>query len=84
MASNKSAIEKDTEFQQKMQQALKYTFYTTVRSNAVNGITSNTELVYVRTLWQNAILGAEIGLGVLTAACAVMTVLSMTKSKKED
>lgn len=83
MVSNKAAIQKDTDFQQKMQQSLKYFFYTTVRSNAVNGITSNTELVYVRTPWQNAILGVEIGLGVLTAAFIGLTAWTMVKGKKQ-
>lgn len=83
MSANRDLIASDTEFQQKMQQQLKYTLYTTVRSNAVNGITSNTELVYVRTWWQNAIRGAEIGLGILTAVFVALGIVFALKRKKQ-
>ncbi len=83
MASNKDAIEKDTEFQQKMKEGIKYTLYTTARSNALNGITSDTETVYVHTWWQNAILGVEIGFGVLTVLFAVLYARSELKKKKQ-
>lgn len=83
MSSNKAAIEADTAFQQRMKQGIKYALYSSARSNALNGITSDTETIYVRTWWQNAILGVEIGLGVLTAAFAVLYVRSELRRKKQ-
>ena len=83
MTSNKDKIAKDSVFQQKMKTALKYYVYTTAGSNAMNGLTSDTEMVYVRTWWQNAILGATIAFGVLTALCALGFILSLVKRGKE-
>ncbi len=83
MVSNKAKIAKDAVFQQKMKDGLKYYVYTTAGSNAMNGITSNVELVYVRTWWQNALTGATIAMGVLTAVCALFYVLKLVKSRKE-
>lgn len=79
MADSKSEIRKDTDFQTKMKTSLKYYLYTTARSNAMNGITSDTETIYVRTWWQNTILGVEIGLGILTALFAILYVLGLRK-----
>ena len=52
--------------------AIKYYLYTFAGSNAMNGITGNTERVYVRTWWQNALRASGIGLGVLAALCAIL------------
>ncbi|MDO4649744.1 MAG: glycoside hydrolase family 3 N-terminal domain-containing protein [Eubacteriales bacterium] len=68
MTSRLSEIKKDTAFQEKMQSALKYYFYETARSNALNGITEDTTVTYVHTWWQNAIIALE-------AVTAVLTVL---------
>lgn len=81
MASNKKAIAKDEAFQQKMKQGIKYTLYTSARSNALNGITSNVRLVYVRTWWQNAILGLRIVLGILTLLFAGLMFYEMRKER---
>lgn len=83
MTANRSLIASDTEFQQKMQQQLKYALYTTVRSNAVNCITSNTELVYVRTWWQNAITAAQYSFGALTAVFVVLAAVSVKKRREQ-
>lgn len=81
MADNKSEILKDTNFQEKIKSSMKYYLYTTARSNAMNGITSDTETVYVRTWWQNTILGVEIGLGILTVLFAVLYILGLRKKQ---
>ena len=72
MESRRAEIMADTAFQQKMKDGIKHYLYTFAGSNAMNGITANTQRVYVRTWWQNAIRGAEIGLGILTALFAVL------------
>lgn len=84
MTSNKNKIASDAVFQQKMKDAIKYYAYTTAGSNAMNGITSDVEMLYVRTWWQNAITAAEAVCGVLTAGFAVLYVLKAIKSRKEQ
>ena len=65
MTASREMIEKDTNFQQHMHDGLKYYMYSAARSNALNGMTVNTEIRYVRTWWQNAILGLKFGSGIL-------------------
>lgn len=84
MDANRDLILSDTAFQQKMQQGLKYTFYTTVRSNAVNGITSNTEMVYVQTWWQKAIRWTTYGLGAVTVLLAALYICLEVKQSKKN
>ena len=84
MEDSKSAIAADEAFQLNMKQAIKYYAYTMAGSNAMNGITSNTRMVYVRTWWQNAILGAEIGFAVLTVAFVALGVVNSMKKKKTN
>lgn len=84
MTASLNQIKKDAVFQQKMKDAIKTYAYTTAGSNAMNGITSSTELIYVKTWWQKAVLGAEIAFAVLTAVCAACYVLSLVKGKKEE
>ncbi len=84
MTSNKSKIASDAVFQQKMKDAIKYYAYTVAGSNAMNGITSDMEVVYVRTWWQNLYLGATICAGVLTALFGVLYVLRVIKGRKEQ
>lgn len=72
MAERKAEIAADAVFQNDMKKAIKYYLYTFAGSNAMNGITNNTERVYVRTWWQNALNYTKIGLGVLAALCCVL------------
>lgn len=69
---NLRLIKADQEFQKKMKAALKYYVYNTVAGNAMNGITSSTQYVYVLTWWQYAILAAQAVLAVLTLIFAVL------------
>ena len=83
MEGSKSLIEKDQSFQQEMKKSLKYYVYNIAQSNAMNGISSTTEIVYVRTWVDNAILGAEICFGILTALCLVLAIRNDIKSGKK-
>ena len=83
MEASKSLIEKDQNFQQEMKQSLRYYVYNIAQSNAMNGISSTTEIVYVRTWVDNAILGAEIGFGILTALCLILAIRNDIKSGKK-
>ena len=82
MASSKSAIEKDQSFQEMMKFNLKFWVYQLAQCNAMNGISSTTEIQYVSTWWQNALLGAEIAFGVLTVLFAVIGLLKAGKAKR--
>jgi len=84
MTSNKSKITADAVFQQKMKDAIKYYAYTTAGSNAMNGVSSDVEILYVRTWWQNAITAAEVVAGVLTAGFAILYVLKVVQDRKEQ
>ena len=84
MSQNKREIEGDSTFQHKMQIAIKYFLYNFAQGNVMNGLTPNSYMVYSTTWWQNTLLGVDIGLGVLTAALAVITVLTVVKENKEE
>ena len=82
MAASKAEIQKDVWFQEQMRQGIKYALYNIVQSNAMNGISSTTEIVYVKTWYENLLFGATIGLSVLTALFLVLAVVADRKSKK--
>ena len=83
MAESKKDIEKDVNFQQMMKKNIKYFLYQLVQSNAMNGISSTTEIQAVRTWYQNALTGAEAAFAVLTLLFLIMTILKTVKPKKE-
>ena len=57
--------------------------YAISRSNLVNGMSATAKVVHVTPWWQNALTGAIIGSGVLTAGFAALLVLSKLKKKEE-
>ena len=81
MEANRDAILTDTTFQRRMKDGIKYYAYQTAQSAAMNGITSDTRMVYVKTWWQKALTAAQIGFGVLTVLCAALYLLSLKKRK---
>lgn len=81
MSDSKSKIAKDTEFQEMMKYNLKYWMYTLAQSNAMNGISSTTEIVYVNTWYQNAVIAATAVFGVLTLVCAALGLLKRKKAQ---
>ena len=83
MAARKAEIAKDTAFQQQMQLGIKSYLYSAARSNALNGITENTKIDYVLTWWQKAIIGAQIGTGVLTLAFLALYFAGKRKKQME-
>lgn len=50
--------------------------YTRLYSNAMNGISSDTRVIYVQPGWEKAILAAEIISGIIMGACVLMTAVS--------
>lgn len=84
MSSYKSDIQKDVYFQEQMKQSIKYFIYQIAQSNAMNGISSTTEIVYIRTWYQNALLAATIVTAVLTALLVILSfVMPARKAKKQ-
>ncbi len=79
MISRKSEIQKDTNFQQHMHDGLKHYMYSAARSNALNGITTDTEIKYVRTWWQNLILGLKYGSGALAIVFLALWLMAQRK-----
>lgn len=84
MAASKTAIEKDSWFQKEMKDGIKYYLYNIAQSNAMNGISSTTEIVYVTTWYERALQIATYALAALTAICLVMAVIKDLKSLKKD
>lgn len=85
MAASKDLIAKDTHFQEMMKYNIKFWLYQLVQSNAMNGLTSNTEIQYVTTWWQDALSNAVNVASVLTVAVlAAYVVISIKSGKKKD
>ena len=84
MNASRDLIEKDTEFQLKMKEALKYWAYNCLASNTMNGFTNNIELTYVFTWWQKALLAADAVLGILTLAGGIAYIRLSVRNKKEQ
>ncbi len=83
MAASKSAIAKDTYFQTKMKENIKYWLYNLAQSNGMNGLTYTSEMKYVLTWWQIAIYGAMAGFAVLTILFGALFIVKSRKLDKE-
>ena len=79
---NMKKIKADSVFQHKMKEILKTYAYTTASSNAMNGITNGTQVIYVSTWWQNLLAGIKYAFAAITAILLVMYMVSIGKSKK--
>ena len=74
------AVSQDAQLMAALKQAMLWQNYALANSNALDGMTSGSHLVSVRTWYDNLLTGMQIGFGVLTLACAAMYV----KSAKKD
>lgn len=63
-------------------EATKRILYTVANSNAMNGVSSNMQVVEVRAWWQNAIVALDVLFGLLAALSAFMLVKCIRKAKK--
>ena len=82
MSASKAEIEKDTEFQQQMKLGIKYYLYNFVASNAMNGISNTTELVYENTWWQLALYTAIGVTAVFTVGSVIMYIRACRKREE--
>lgn len=83
MSDNTKTIQKDTSFRKNEGRSEILPVYHSAQQ-CHEWITSDTETVYVKTWWQNTILGVEIGLGILTTVFGILYVLQLWKKKKEQ
>ena len=56
--------------------------YTTLNSYAMTGMSTGTIIINVTPWWKTAIVAAQIGISIITAACVVMAVLSFVLNRE--
>ena len=83
MANSKAEIEKDVWFQEQMKKAIKYCLYNMVQSNAMNGISSTSEIVYITTWYERALQIATYVLAALCAICLIIAAYNDIKSLRK-
>lgn len=81
---NADALKANPELAWACREAAHRVMYMTLNSNAVNGLSADMEIVQVRTWWQNALLGIDIALGVLTLAGLAAYLVQARKAKKQQ
>lgn len=77
-----SSVGQDAQLMAALKQAMTWQAYALANSNAMDGMSSSSQLVSVRTWYDNLLTGMQIGFGVLTLACAALYVKS-AKGKKD-
>ncbi len=73
------AVGQDARLMAALKQAMTWQNYALANSNALDGLSSSSRLVSVRTWYDNLLTGLQVGFGVLTVGCAAMYVLSAKK-----
>ena len=76
------AVSQDATLMAALKQAMIWQNYALANSNALDGMSASTTLVSVRTWYDNALTGAQIGFGVLTLLCVAMYIKSAADRKK--
>ena len=81
-ADNVKLVSKDTAFQQEVKKSLKYTLYSFVNSNAMNGVTNDTKMVRTHPWWEVTLTAVNWATGILSALACVWYLLSLKKKKQ--
>lgn len=76
-------VAQDATLLQDLKNAMTWQNYALANSNAMDGFAATTELVSVRTWYDNAITGVQIGAALLTV-CGIAMYVRASKSKKEN
>ncbi|MCD7760978.1 MAG: glycoside hydrolase family 3 C-terminal domain-containing protein [Clostridiales bacterium] len=84
MSASKSLIAQDTTFQEQMKLNIKYYLYNFVQSNAINGLTTETEIITSLTWFQIALYAGIAVTAILTLAGAGLSISSLRKSGKRS
>lgn len=77
-------ITKDLKLLTNMREALHRQLYNFANSAAMNGLTSDSQIVTVRTWYENALLAATIITAVVLAGSGAMTILQAVFSRKDE
>lgn len=77
-------ITKDYKLMSNMREAIHRNLYNFANSAAMNGLTSTSKIVTIRTWYENALLASTITSAVVFAGACVMMVLSSFFNKKEE
>ena len=72
------------EFAWEMREAAKHILYSTVHSNAMNGISPNTRIVQITPNWMVALIVIDVTLGVLWATGIGFTAYTVIKNNKKS
>jgi beta-glucosidase len=72
------------EIAQALRKAAQRVLYTVVNSNAMNGLTANSDVVGSTPWWEVTLIGLVSGFGVLTAGSVTMMIVTIVKRKKEQ
>ena len=83
-ADVQSKVLADSKFQHEMQEALKHYMYQFANSNAMNGLSPDSEVVKITTWWEKAIYGADAALGILAVLTFLGYVLAARKGKESQ
>ena len=76
-------VGKDAQMMADLKQAMTWQAYALANSNAMDGLSSSSRIVTVRTWYDNALTAAQIVLAVLTVGAAVLYVKSALKRKEQ-
>ena len=77
-----SNLEKDANLRAALKQSMTYQAYALANSNAMDGMSSDSRLVRVRTWYDNLLTGLQIGFAVLSLLAALGYVMSLKKKKE--
>lgn len=72
-------VSKDATLLNAVKQAMTWQAYALANSNAMDGYSSSTRVVSVRTWYDNAITAMQVVFGILTVGCGAMYVLALKK-----
>lgn len=74
-------VSQDATLMQDLKNVMKWQYYAITNSNAMDGLNETSEIVEVRTWYDNALTGVQIAFAVLTLAAIAMYVRSLKKEK---
>lgn len=83
-AINADTLNADLKLKDAARKATHRILYTYVNSNAMNGVSSGTQIVQVTPWWKMTIQVSTVAFGVGTAVCLLMFAVAMMKRKKEE
>ena len=79
----KDTVSKDATLMQDLKNNMLWQNYAYANSNALDGFSSNTKIVSVRTWYDNLITVLQISFGLLTLLCIAMYIKNVKKAKEE-